>query len=304
MIGWILRHLQVFFYTLGQLWRSPGPTLLTVGVIAITLALPAGLYVLLENVSTLSAEWEGGARISLYLKPGTGEDRARALAEELRRLPDVAGVDHITAAAALEEFKRLSGFGDALAALDANPLPPVLLIEPATATAGTDSLQRLVAELGRRPGVDLAQLDAGWVQRLHALLRLAQRGVLIVGALLAVAVLLIVGNTVRLAVLNRRDEIQIISLVGGTAAFIRRPFLYAGVLQGLLGAAGAWGLVQLALALLSGPVERLGALYATHIGLQGLVPAEAALMLLGGGAIGWLASWLAVGRHLDELQPR
>jgi len=304
MIGWILRHLQVFFYTLGQLWRAPGPTLLTVGVIAITLALPAGLYVLLDNVSALSAEWEGGARISLYLKPGTGEERARTLAAELRQLPGVAGVEHITAAAALAEFKRLSGFGDALAALDSNPLPPVLLVQPAAGSLGAEALQRLVGELGKRPGVDLAQLDAGWVQRLHALLRLAQRGVLIVGALLAVAVLLIVGNTVRLAVLNRRDEIQIISLVGGTAAFIRRPFLYAGVLQGLLGAAGAWGLVHLALTLLSGPVERLGALYATHIGLQGLDPAATALMLVGGGAIGWLASWLAVGRHLDELHPR
>jgi len=304
MIGWILRHLQVFFYTLGQLWRAPGPTLMTIGVIAITLALPAGMFVLLENVRVLSAEWEGGARISLYMAPGTAEDKARALAAELRKLPGVAGVEHVTAAAALAEFKRLSGFGEALDTLDTNPLPPVLLVQPGPDARSPEALDRLVADLRHRPGVDLAQLDAQWVQRLHALLRLAQRGVFIVAALLAVAILLIVGNTVRLAVLNRRDEIQIISLVGGTAAFIRRPFLYAGVLQGLLGAAGAWALVQLALALLAGPVERLGALYATRIGLHGLGPAETGLMLAGGAAIGWLASWLAVGRHLEELQPR
>ncbi|HSW52024.1 MAG TPA: permease-like cell division protein FtsX, partial [Sulfuricaulis sp.] len=259
--NYFLRHAQVFFYVLGQLWRTPVATLLTVAVIGITLALPAGLYVAIENVQRLASGWEDNGQISLFLKQDLSEPAIEKLSDRIRRLPAVSWVDYVSREAALAEFKKLSGFGEALGALERNPLPPVLVVHPAARHAHPKALQSLLQELRRYDEVELAQLDLEWVQRLYAMLDVARQGVLILTAGLAVAVLLIIGNTIRLAVLNRRDEIEIIKLIGGTNAFIRRPFLYSGTLQGLFGGFLAWLLIGLGLLLLSGPVHRLASLY-------------------------------------------
>ncbi len=303
MTGYLLRHLQVFFYTLGQLTHTPLASLMTIAVIGITLALPSGLYVLLDNAQRVAAGWEGGAQVSLFLKENTTDQTAEQLASRLQRLPAVASVEYISRDAALAEFKRLSGFGDALNALESNPLPPVLVVRPAPAHSDPATLAALIKEFGNYGDVDIAQLDLQWVKRLHAMLRLAQRGIVLLGGLLAVAVLLIVGNTIRLAILNRKAEIEIIKLVGGTDAFIRRPFLYSGFLQSLFGAIAAWLLVNLGLGLLAGPIRQLANLYASSFGVQGM-GLEATLVLLGsGGLLGWLASRIAVGRHLSAIEP-
>ena len=241
--NYFLRHAQVFFYVLGQLWRTPVATFLTVAVIGITLALPAGLYVALENVQRLASGWEDTGQISLFLKQDLSEPAIEKLSDKIRRLPAVAWVDYVSREAALAEFKKLSGFGEALGALERNPLPPVLVVHPAAKHTHPKALQSLLQELRRYNEVELAQLDLEWVQRLYAMLDLARQGVLILTAGLALAVLLIIGNTIRLAVLNRRDEIEIIKLIGGTNAFIRRPFLYVGALQGLLGGLAAGGVL-------------------------------------------------------------
>jgi len=298
MTRYFARHAQVLFFALGQLWRTPLATLMTVAVIGITLALPTGLFLALQNARHVTGGWAGGAQISLYLRVDTPDNAARQLAEELAHLDGVARSEYISRTEALDEFKRLSGFGAALDALEDNPLPPVIVVHPDDVHSDPTSLQNLMAQIGRYGDVDLAQLDMRWVQRLQAILKLAQRGVLLLAALLGVAVLLIVGNTIRLAVLNRRDEIRIITLIGGTDAFIRRPFLYSGLLQGLLGAGAAWVLVQLSLLALSGPLQHLSALYASEFRLQGLGPEAAAILLGVGAALGWIASRLTVGRHL------
>jgi cell division transport system permease protein len=303
VITYALRHLQVLLYSLGQLWRSGLSSLMTVAVIGITLALPSGLYVLLDNARQVAAGWEGGAQISLFLTPATSEQDAQALAGQLRRTPGVAAVDYVSRAAALEEFKRLSGFGDALDALDGNPLPAVLIVHPAASHNAPAALEDLVERLGAVEAVDIAQLDLEWVKRLHAILLLAQRGVVLLACLLAVAVLVIIGNTIRLAILNRKDEIEVIKLIGGTDAFIRRPYLYSGLLQGLLGGMGAWLLVSLGLVVLADPTRRLAALYASSFQVQGLGPNATLALLVSGGLLGWMASWIAVGRHLSRIEP-
>ena len=302
--NYFLRHAQVFFYTLGQLWRTPVATSLTVAVIGITLALPAGLYVGLENVQRLAGGWEDSGQISLFLKQDLSGSAIEKLSDKIRKLPAVAWVDYVSREAALAEFKKLSGFGEALGALERNPLPPVLVVHPSARHAHPKALQSLLQQLRRYNEVELAQLDLEWVQRLYAILGLARQGVLILTAGLAVAVLLIIGNTIRLAVLNRRDEIEIIKLIGGTTAFIRRPFLYAGTLQGLFGGLLAWLLIGLGLLLLSGPVHRLASLYGSLFTLENL-GFLATLALIGiGGLLGWLGSRLAVGRHLRAIEPR
>ncbi len=302
--NYLLRHAQVFFYSLGQLVRAPVATLMTASVIGITLALPSGLYALIGNLERLSSGWEGGGQISLFLSRDIPPQTARKLAERIRSLPAVARVDYISPDAALVEFKRMSGFGDALDALGENPLPAVLVVHPAAEQSQPERIQALVRDLGRYKEVDLAQFDFEWVRRLHAILRIAERGVWILALLLAAAVLLIVGNTVRLAVLNRREEIEIVKLIGGTNAFIRRPFLYSGLLQGLLGGAVAWILVSVSLLLLAGPARELATLYGSRFAVVGLGP-RATLALLGtGGLLGWLGSRLAVGWHLHAIDPR
>ena len=301
--NYLLRHTQVFFYSLGQLTRTPVATFLTVAVIGITLALPAGLYVAIENVQRLASGWEDNGQISLFLKQDVPGAAIEKLADKIRRLPAVSWVDYVSREAALTEFKRLSGFGEALNALERNPLPAVLVVHPAATHAHPDKLQALLKDLRRFNEVDIAQIDLDWVRRLHAMLELARQGVLILAAGLAIAVLLIIGNTIRLAVLNRRDEIEITKLIGGTNAFIRRPFLYTGTLQGLLGALLAWLLVGLGLLLLADPISDLAGLYGSRFEAENLGILATLALIGSGGLLGWLGSRLAVGRHLRAIEP-
>lgn len=301
--NYLLRHTQVLFYTFGQLARTPVATFLTVAVIGITLALPAGFYVAIENVQRLASGWADNGQISLFLKQGVSAAATEKLANKIRRLPGVSWVDYISREAGLAEFKRLSGFGEALDALDHNPLPVVLVVHPAATLMPPDKLQALLKDLRRYNEVDIAQIDLDWVRRLHAMLELARQAVLILAGGLAIAVLLIIGNTIRLAVLNRRDEIEVTKLIGGTNTFIRRPFLYAGTLQGLLGALLAWLLLGLGLLLLSRPIHHLAGLYGSRFEAENL-DFLATLVLIGsGGILGWLGSRLAVGRHLRHIEP-
>jgi len=304
MKTYLLRHVQVFLYSLGQLARTPVATLMTVSVIGITLALPSALYVLIGNIEQLGRSWEESGQISLFLRRDVSEKSADRLAQMLRQRPGIKGVDYISREAALNEFKRLSGFGEVLNTLDQNPLPAVLVVRPTRDAADPATLERLAGELRGLPEVELAQFDLQWVQRLHAILRLAERAVWMLTAVLAAGVLLIIGNTIRLAVLNRRDEIEIIKLIGGTNAFIRRPFLYAGLLQGFIGGVVAWLLVLLALTFLGGAVRELASLYGSAFALRGLGIDTVGLLLGGGAALGWLGSRIAVGRHLLAINPR
>lgn len=299
---YLLRHAQVLFATLGQLARAPLATALTLAAIGITLALPSGLYVMLNNLERLSAGWERGAQISLFLKRDVSEAGAHKLAQQVRALPTVSGVDFISREAALAEFKRESGFGAALNALDSNPLPAVLIVRPAA--SDPLAVETLVASLARLPGVDLAQLDIEWLRRLASLLQLAERGVLLLAVLLSLAVLLIIGNTIRLVVVTRQTEIEIVQLVGGTPAFIRRPFLYTGLLQGLFGGLLAWLLVDGSLLFLNGPAQELAGLYGSGFGLDGLGFGAGTALALGGAALGWAGARLAVGQQLRRFEAR
>ena len=302
-MNYLLRHVQVLLATLGQMTRAPLATLLTLIVIGITLALPSGLFVMLDNLERVSTGWNQGAQASLYLKRDVTEAAASKLARQIRAMPAVAGVDYISRDAALAEFKKLSGFGTALNALDGNPLPAVLVVRLAVADdpAAVAPLMKTLAGL---PGVDLAQLDIEWLQRLAALLKLAERAVAMLAVLLSLAVLLIIGNTIRLAVVNRQTEIEIIQLVGGTPGFVRRPFLYSGLLQGLLGGLLAWLLVEASLLLLSGPARELAGLYGSNFALTGLGADQGLFLALAGALLGWIGSRLAVGWQLRQIALR
>lgn len=302
-VTWLLRHAQMSLSSLGRLSRSPVSTLMTAAVIGIALALPSGLHLLVGNVRALSGSWDGTASISLFLTETVSDEQAEAVRRQVALRADVSDTRLIGREQALEEFRRLSGFGEAIELLDRNPLPAVVIVRPAATVQGADAVGRLASELQAYREIELAQVDLQWVERLGAITRTIERGVLILAGLLSGAVLLIVGNTIRLEIQNRHGEIEIVKLVGGTNAFIRRPFLYEGIWYGLLGAAVALALVLSSLSLLDGPVQRLAGLYESDFSLALIDPLSLLGVLFGGPLLGLSGAWLAVGRHLADIEP-
>lgn len=301
--AWGINHLHVFFSSLGRIWRAPVASLMTVSVLAIALALPAGFYVLLQNAQKLSGGWDGVPRVSLYLKADTGARDVDRLADRLRQWREITDLRVLHKEQALEEFKTLSGFGEALDALDENPLPPVIVIAPQYDATDPDKVESLLQKLRALPETDIVQLDLQWVKRLYTIMNLVQRGLYIIAAMLGLAVILTIGNTIRLDIQNRRGEIQVNKLIGATDAFIRRPFLYTGFWYGLFGGIVACLLVAFAFGLLQGPSRRLAGLYDSGFQLT-LLGFGNALTLIGIAiALGYAGAWLAVGRHLKEIEP-
>jgi len=300
---WAAEHARAFLFSAGQVFRQPASSLLTVAVIGIALALPSLFYLVLLNVEQVSAGWGGSARIALYLKMDVGEAAGRELAGRLATHEAIEDVRYISRDEALEEYRRMSGFAEALEMLPENPLPAVILVQPRLEGLSGEAAETLARELRALPEVESGQFDRQWVQRLFALMAILHRAVFILAALLALAVLLIVGNTIRLAIMNRRAEIEINKLFGATDAFVRRPFLYNGIIHGVLGAVFAWLLVSGATLLLAGPVARLSDLYLGSFSLSGLSARETLGLLAAGGLLGLAGSWLAVSRHLKDMGP-
>ncbi len=301
-----VRHLQVFFYSLGLLSRTPFSTLLTAAALGIALALPAGLYVILDHAKQLSGDFDSINQISLFMKQDISTQAIDRLQKKLNAWPEIAQVKHIDRAAALKEFQENSGFGDALKALKDNPLPHLLIVYPSLTHNEPEQISHLLADLKKLPEVNLVQLDIQWLQRLYAIIHIAQRGIFIIGALLALAVLLIIGNTIRLAIENRRSEIVVMKLIGATDSFIRRPFLYTGFWYGLFGSLIAILLVNLSLLMISNPLAHLSSLYNNSelfsLGLMGIN--TSLTLLVSGCVLGWLGARMAVGRHLKEIEPK
>jgi len=297
------RHLQVAFDSLSRLYRNRVSSLMTAAVIAIALALPAGLFLLLDNLDRLSGSWDGQASMSVFLKQDITDTQAGVLLKQVSEWPEVGAVELVTPAQALEEFSQRSGFADVLGALEDNPLPYVLIVIPASTQLDPVAASALQARFTDLPETELAQLDLQWVQRLAAILDIAQRIILIIGVLLALAVMLVIGNTIRLEIQNRRDEIVVTKLIGATNSFVRQPFLYSGFWYGALGALIAWAVVEGGFWLLAEPVARLAGLYHSDFSLETLPLQLLLVLLLGGILLGLLGSWLAVGRHLDAIEP-
>jgi cell division transport system permease protein len=296
-------HLRVFFFSLGKLRKGPIAAALTALVIGIALALPAALYVLTRNLATVGYSWQESLQISLFLKDSVPDERGAALAHELAAQNDVARTQYISRAQSLADFKSQSGFGDALGILQDNPLPAVIAVTPQH-RLGKAGVEELAARLGRLPEVDIAKLDQKWLERLYALLDIAQRSVGMIAILLGIAVMVIIGNTIRLDIEARRDEIEVMKLIGAPDAFIRRPFLYAGFWHGLLGGVLAWLLVAAGVHALSGPTAALAQAYGSRFQLSGLPIRDGLSLIAAGVVLGWAGAFVTVGRRLALIEPR
>jgi cell division transport system permease protein len=304
MVAWLTRHLQTLVGTLGRLSQQPVANLLTILVIGIALALPACLQVLVSNARAVTGDLSNAVDISVYLKRSVTEQQARAVADRIRQRRDVARVELITATDALREFREYSGFGAALDVLADNPLPHTLVVRPGADDLSPAHLDSIGRDLKVLPEVELVQLDTAWVQRLEAILDGVRRGIVVAAALLAIGVMVIVGNTIRLDIQNRRAEIEVTKLVGGSDAFVRRPFLYSGVWYGLGGSLVALVIVAVTVLVLGGPVQRITGLYGSDFRLTGLGLPNTMAVLLAGVALGWLGSYIAASRHLRAIEPQ
>jgi cell division transport system permease protein len=301
LVAWISHHQRVCLSTLAELLGNPFASLMTWLVIGIALGLPLILYVVLQNVSSISGDWGGKPRVTLYLAQEVTLEAGQALAWEIEQRADIDETEFVSSTSALQEFQRRSGFGDVLSSLDRNPLPHVIEIVPAN--PDPIDLGKLVSAWKANLLVGNVSVDLQWLERLFALLVFAERLVTALAIVLGLGVMLIMGNTIRLAIENRRQEIEVIKLVGGTDAFVRRPFLYLGFWYGLGGAVTAFFLLQTSLYFLSTPVEMLAQSYRDDFALQGPGFLGNLLLLVAGSILGIIGSVLAVSRHLADIEP-
>ncbi|RNF82349.1 permease-like cell division protein FtsX [Montanilutibacter psychrotolerans] len=295
--GWFDHHVYSLVASVGRMLGKPWATALTVGVMSVALALPLGLWAALVNVESLAGQVQQARQVSVFLKTGVSAERATALADELRARGDVAAVELRTPEQGLAELRERAGLGEAIEALEDNPLPSLLLVTPRQ-----DEL-RLATALQALAEADQVQHDAGWRERLDGWLRFGLRLAMVLAALLGLGALLVVGNTVRLDIQARREEIGVLQLLGATDGFIRRPFLYLGACYGLAAGALALGLLSAANLALRAPLAELAGSYGSHFVLQGFDPLQALAFVFATAVLGWLGAGLVTGHYLRQTRP-
>jgi cell division transport system permease protein len=300
---YLLHHLQTAFSSLGKLWESPISNSLTSLAIGIALALPACLFILLFNFTQVSSQWQDGSQISLFLQQSLSDNKAKSLDKKLNTWPEISTTNYQTAAESLAEFKQRFGMDDLLDVLPDNPLPAVILVELKDEVQ-TEKINTLLKKLNALPAVEHAQFDMAWLQRLRNLNKIGSRGIMLLGILLSLSVLLIIGNTIRLTIINRKDEISIIKLIGGTNSFIRRPFLYTGFWYGIFGGFIAWLILLIVFYLLDSPVNNLAGLYGSQFTLQWYTLLSFFILPFLGALLGIIGAGFTVHQQIKEIEPK
>lgn len=296
-------HAQALFSSLGRLVRAPVTSLMTVSVLSIAISLAAGFYLLVANVQQLTGGIEDSNQISLYLKDSINDADGLKLAEKIKTFTHVYDVKVITKTQGLTEFREYSGFGDALKALDKNPLPTVIQVMPEHSLEEGPHLDELVKTLTDLDEVDFSQLDMQWIKRLQSIMALAERGVSLLSIVLGMAILFITGNTIRLELHNRRDEIIIAKLIGATDRFIRRPFLYTGFWLGFSSGFLAWLIVTILMFILQQPVEQLSGLYGGLFSMRFLSFGEMLSLIAVSSMLGITGAWAVLSHQLKLTRP-
>lgn len=308
----LLRRFTMFFVnnfqqalgSLGDLWRTPMASLMTIAVLGLSLTLPTTLYVVVKNAQSVSAEWDNAAEINVFLRKDLRSQEVQTFRERVRLMNEVERVELIDKEAGLAEFREISGFGSALDYLATNPLPDVLVVVPTAEYSSVERARSLLQALEQEREVDSASLDLKWLERLQGIVKVVENSVAALGLLLCTAVILIVGNTIRLAILNRRDEIMIMKLVGATDAYIQRPFLYTGFWYGVVGGIIAWLATTILVIWIDSAIVKFSATYESRLSLQGLSLQDMLVVWAVAIGLGLIGSWIAVRRHVSAIQPR
>jgi len=302
MKSWLMHHLYVMQLTFQRLRTSPVSSMLNVLVIGVALSLPTGGYVLLQNVQSLSDKLVGTPQISVFLSMNTSQDDIARISKQLLQHNAVAQIEFVPREQALLQLQNSTGLSDVTGGLTQNPLPHAFIISPKIKDA--QSMEALKDELKSWPKFEHVQLDSAWARKLEALLKFGRLAVLILAVLLSFALVAITFNTIRLQILTRREEIEVSKLIGASNSFIRRPFLYFGLVQGLLGGGSAWLIITVSLTLLNISLTELTHLYASSFSLQHLSAGDSLTLLLFSAYLGWLGALLSVSQHLWQIDSR
>jgi len=297
---WIKSHARGFIFAFGELIRTPLASLVTIIVIGIAMSLPAGFYTLLKNFQSISQHWNGNPTISLYLKPRLVQSEIQLLRDTLKKRVDIDHLQYISPDEGIKQFEKYTQFNDVLSILGTNPLPPVIVVTPTMQYRAPQALSVMVQSFQQMSQVGKAQLDMVWVKRLYQFVILGHRLMQVLAILFGLGVILITGNTIRLALQKHKEEISILRLVGATPSFIRRPLLYRGILYGFLGGIVAWILISLILAWLEPPIQALVASYGGTFVLKSLSFTSGIKIIVLSSILSFVGAWVAVRPHLKS----
>lgn len=300
--AWLMQHGFVFFITLKRLISTPVTSLLSIIVMGIALSLPTGIYVLMENLQSISGQAASSPQMSLFLKLDAQKEDIARIKQQLEENSQVISFQFVPKDVALRQLQQSNGPDDIMASLTRNPLPDAFIVHTLKDTA--EALEQLRAAMQQWPAIEYVQFDSAWVERLHALLKLGRFVVLMLATLLSIAIIAIMFNTIRLQILTKQDEIEISKLIGATDSFIRRPFLYFGVIQGLAGGITAWSIIAFAIETINAELIEIVQLYNFDLHLQHLSAEDSISLLLFSAWLGWLGARLSVASHLWQIEPR
>lgn len=299
MKHWLNQHRQALNLVTSRMRENLLATLLMFVVMGATLSLPGTLYVIVDNLNRLAGSMQSEPQISLFLKLDATTETLKAIDEKLAGQANIASYRFASKESAWEQLQQHAETASVAANLEKNPLPDAYFITPAL--VDPSDIEALQAELQTWDGVELAQLDTSWIKRLNALLQLGKKGILVLVVLLGFALVIIIGNTIRLQILTQREEIEVSKLIGATDSFIRRPFLYAGTIYGIGGGVVAWLLLVAIISLFNISIADLAELYASGFRLD-LPSMQTSLSIIASTIfLSWLASYIAVNRSLKQL---
>lgn len=302
MYFWI-HNLRQIITSIGEIWRTPLASAMTIGVMGLSLTLPATLHIIVKNVQSINLEWDSASEISLFLNDGLSEQQISSAIRRLRSYDEIDELRYISKDDAVTEFKSLSGFGEALDYLESNPLPASFIVTPTKYHKQADPAKALLAKLEKEREIDFGKLDIDWLARLNAIVSMLEEAVITVALLLMISVVLIIGNTIRLSIISRKEEIEVMKLVGATESFIQRPFVYTGIWYGLMGGLVAFLIVTFVIWWMQSAIGEISGLYMADFHIEGLTFSEFGALILIASGLGFIGAFWSVHRHIKEIEP-
>ncbi|UJP04622.1 MAG: permease-like cell division protein FtsX [Nitrosomonas sp.] len=300
--AWLSQHGHVLLFTIKQLLLKPVANLCSIWVIGIALSLPAGLYLVIDNLQSLSGQAAGTPQMSLFIKTDTAWESIVEIKQRLEADSKIIDFQFIPKDVALQQLQHSNGLTDIAVNLGKNPLPDAFVVHLQETTP--EALQQLHATMQNWPEIEFVQFDSDWIERLNAILDLGRSVVLMLSILLSAAIIAIMFNTIRLQILTKREEIEISKLIGATDSFIQRPFLYFGAIQGLAGGIVAWLIIAIVIDTMNHQLIELATLYDTDLQLQFLSSADSISLLIFSSWLGWLGARISVASHLWQIESK
>ncbi len=298
MNNWFSQHMQTLELVLRRFKTNKLSTLLICLAIGVTLALPSILYAVLDSANGLANNVKSESKISVFLTLNHDDAAVGNITTALKNEAQINRFKFVSKDNALKNLQAADANKDVLNSLQNNPLPDAFLIEPKQ--LDNDSITRLKSTLSKLDGVEEVIVDGAWLKRLNALLTLGQKALSIVAGLLAFALVAVIGNTLRMQILTQQAEIELSYLIGATKGFIRRPFLYAGALYGLLGGLFALLITFVSVGLFNQSLAPLAAEYQANFSLH--LPSFSICLVICALALllGIIAAYLAVSKSLSQ----